>query len=324
MAASDEFASSRLIEVLGRIDTTLGTLDRRLQALEQSSQPPQPPALANPDNLESTKHEDFVATRKLSPDGSRQLQEIRFNGMSDVLTLLSLVASPCLDRHQDWQHTNPSNRIFTYPFTKLLSYRDILRFVIGESVPPRHHLRTLFSHETLTARVRTEAAELLDLFEEDFEPLTWRRDANADRGVILFDHLPSLFSPGMLLLGPGEEGLEQVVEVSSCDMVSTSATSEACVVEYWHFRWDGEGFSRTSGRFDLNCYSGTRPIKGFPYRSIIGPDLQQSITQLEQLLSRNRENLTLLKEISKVEIGDYPFCGWFSELSHGYHRGTRV
>jgi hypothetical protein len=178
--------------------------------------------------------------------------------------------------------------------------------------------------DVLTPLLKSETADLLACCDEQCKALVSGRDDNIARGVVLFDDLPTLFSPGMLLVGSGGEGLEQVVEVSSCDIITGIATAEACVVQVWHFRWDGKGFSRTSSHFELSRYSGTRPIKGFPYHPIIGLDAGQSVTRLSELIARNTTNLASLQEISKVEVGDYPLCTWEFKFSDGFRHGSKV
>lgn len=332
MAASDETAASKLIEVLSRIDTTLGALDRRLQALERSWPPAQagaivPVTAADASPLRITDHGCFVAEYKPDTDGVSLLQQIVVVD-NDLLALLRRTSSPCLDRHQDRQATNNGYEIFAYPFTELLSYRDILKFLIHESKAPGSEFRSLYSdheaNDVLTPRLRTDTAELLACCDKQCKALVGGRDDNIARGVVFFDDLPTLFSPGMLLVGPGGEGLEQVVEVSSCDMTTGIAGTEACVVQVWHFRWDGKGFSRTSNHFELGRYSGTRPIKAFPYHPIIGLDAEQSVIRLRELIARNTTNLASLQEISKVDVGDYPLCIWESKFSDGFRHGSKV
>ncbi|KAH6632198.1 hypothetical protein F5144DRAFT_593009 [Chaetomium tenue] len=330
MIDSDETTASKLIEVLSRIDTTLGTLDRRLQILEKSWPPAQtgaiiPVAVPDANRALKTEHSGFVTKSKTDLDGSSHLQEIIVED-SDLLALLLCASSPCLNRQQTRQATSIGHRTFTYPFTDLLSYRDVLKFLIHESEEPDSELRSLYAdHEAshaLTPRLKIQTADLLACCDGQCRTLVRSRDANIARGVVLFDDLPTIFSPGMLLVGPGGEGLEQVVEVSSCDMITGTATTEACVVQVWHFRWDGKGFSRTSSRFELGRYSGARPIKGFPYYPVIGLDTEQSVARLGELVARNKKHLALLQEISEVEVGDYPLCVWESEFSDGFRRGS--
>jgi hypothetical protein len=332
MAVSDETAASKLIEVLSRIDTTLGALDRRLQILERSWPLAQagalvPGAAADENRVQTTEHGGFVAEYKPDLDGLSRLHQIIVTD-NDLLTLLLRISSPCLDRHQTRQAANNGHRFYSYPFTELLSYRDIIKFLIHESKEPDSKLRSLYSgheaNDVLTPRFRTETAELLACFDKQCKALVESRDENIARGVVLFDDLPTLFSPGVLLVGPGGEGLGQVVEVSSCDMTTGIAATEACVVQVWHFRWDGKGFSRTSRHFELSRYSGTRPIKGFLYHPIIGLDAEQSATRLKELIARNTTNLASLQEISKVEVGDYPLCIWESKFSDGFRHGSKV
>ncbi len=307
-------AASKLIDVLSRIDTTLETLDRRLQALEHSWQTAAPAPDA--DRVELTDHVGFATKVKVGTNGSRQVHEITI-GQPDFLSLLLEASSPCLNRHRDADIRHPEPKTFTRPFTELLCYRDILRFAIDQCAQPDNELRELFSQHLFTIEQKSAAGALLSHLEDQCKQLIERRDANLSRGVILFDDLPSLYSPGSLLIAPGESGAEQVVEVSSCDVLPGSTTSEVCVVEVWYFRWDGQAFSRASDRFQLDRYVGTRPIGGLAYRPLIEADLNTSITELEKLHLRNHGNLGALKGIFDVDIGDYPVCPWISPSPKG-------
>jgi hypothetical protein len=95
--------------------------------------------------------------------------------------------------------------------------------------------------------------------------------------------------------------------VSSCHMVPDGA----CVVDVWHFRWDGRAFSRASSRFEVDRYTGTRPINGLMYPPLVRP---RSKSPLSHLLSRNGANLKSLSEILQVKPGDYPLCIWHTDL----------
>jgi hypothetical protein len=313
MDARDDNAASKLIDVLKRIDTTLETLDRRLQSLENATQTA-PPGIGftsapNADRVELTNHVGFTIKHKVGPWGSNEVHEITVENR-EFLCLLSEASSPCLNRHRDAQTEQLESKSFPRPFTELLSYRDVLKFAINPCSQPDNELPNLLSHRLLTADQRGAAAELLRCLDDQCKTLFGRRDANLSRGVVLYDDLPSLYAPGSLLVAPGESGLDRVVEVSSCDMLTGPATSEACVVQVWYFRWDGRAFSRASERFLLGRYTGTRPINGLPYRPLFSPDLESSATKLKELHSRNHANITALEEILDAEIEDYPCCSW--------------
>ncbi|KAK4040152.1 hypothetical protein C8A01DRAFT_15915 [Parachaetomium inaequale] len=307
-------ATSKLIEVLGRIDTTLEGLDRRLQALERSWQPPggtdgpQPGAVS--DHVKTFYRGPRLILRyEAHQEELGQLQEITIE-KGDLLALLEQIVSPCLNRYQDRQPTLVRKTI-SYPFTEILSYRGVLDFVLDKSEQSDNQLGTLFFDQPFTSQLSDDIRGLLDCFKESRVPCAERRDANATRGVVLFDDLPALFAPGALLLGTDEALSGQVVEVSSCEIVAVSAGSEACVVEVWHFRWDGLAFSRTSSRFQLDRYGGTRRIKELPYRPVIDLGVEESARVLDSLLLRNKTNLEAFGSfLTTVQVGDYPLCCW--------------
>lgn len=240
-----------------------------------------------------------MAVHELGPDGNKRekLLEIIVQ-KGELLSLLLRISSPCLNRHGP-ETTDVNRKVFKCPLIELHPYRDILRLLLEKPSLRDKVVDALFPELSLTTELETGITELLGLCDSS------ERDRNTARGVALFDDLPTLFPPGTLLIGPGEAGTEQVVEVSSCDMAS-----EACAVEGWHFRWEGKAFSRTSCRFVIDRYSGTRPIDGFPYRPLIGLDAVRCVGRLQQLIERNRANLGILRDVSEeVDFGDYPVCG---------------
>ena len=326
MGSSDETATSKLIEVLGRIDTTLEALDRRLQALEHSRQPlpvgvSASALVGGPKRTQTIRQDPLVLKYEVDQNEELRLQDLTIED-GDLLTLLSRVASPCLNRHEG--QATAERKTISYPFTELLSYRDVLELIIQEAERGLgNELGSLFSRQPLAEELRHNVKRLLACLAESGRPDLERRDANLSRGVVLFDDLPTLFSPGTFLIRD-EAGVDQVVEVSSCDIVAASATSETCVVETWHLRWDGSALSRTSSSFQLARYTGTRPINGLLYRPIIGPGVKESASDLESLLTSNKRNIEVLKELVKVEVGDYPVCDLFTPSVRGRADGPVV
>ncbi|SPQ20266.1 cea8a281-c326-4456-afdf-3a16c39a6fcc [Thermothielavioides terrestris] len=143
MSQPGEAASSKLIVVLSRIETTLEALDSRLQALENSW-----PTLTNGANgvetssdtnsarIKWTTHTGFVTKHRVNPDGKKELQEIVVE-KGELLALLARVSSPCLNRDRDWLliDRERGQKSFSFPFTELRAYRDVLRFISGETGP---------------------------------------------------------------------------------------------------------------------------------------------------------------------------------------------
>ncbi|AEO66502.1 uncharacterized protein THITE_2154552 [Thermothielavioides terrestris NRRL 8126] len=313
-----EAASSKLIVVLSRIETTLEALDSRLQALENSW-----PTLTNGANgvetssdtnsarIKWTTHTGFVTKHRVNPDGKKELQEIVVE-KGELLALLARVSSPCLNRDRDWLliDRERGQKSFSFPFTELRAYRDVLRFISGETGPVDDELRAVFSAQPFSVQLQRGITDLLDCLNE-LSDLNWARDAKFVRNSVLFDDLPTILSPGMLLLGTSEQDAQQVVEVSACEMVSVSPTSRSLVIDCWHFRWNGSSFSRTSCRFVLERFSGTMPVDRLPYRPLLSMDFGKSIAELKHLMERNRAHLEVLNNISKTENGDYPLCNWF-------------
>jgi hypothetical protein len=318
MSQPGEAASSKLIVVLSRIETTLEALDSRLQALENSW-----PTLTNGANgvetssdtnsarIKWTTHTGFVTKHRVNPDGKKELQEIVVE-KGELLALLARVSSPCLNRDRDWLliDRERGQKSFSFPFTELRAYRDVLRFISGETGPVDDELRAVFSAQPFSVQLQRGITDLLDCLNE-LSDLNWARDAKFVRNSVLFDDLPTILSPGMLLLGTSEQDAQQVVEVSACEMVSVSPTSRSLVIDCWHFRWNGSSFSRTSCRFVLERFSGTMPVDRLPYRPLLSMDFGKSIAELKHLMERNRAHLEVLNNISKTENGDYPLCNWF-------------
>ncbi|KAK4236065.1 hypothetical protein C8A03DRAFT_36047 [Achaetomium macrosporum] len=309
----------------------LATLDQRLQALEHSwkvlpagSSSTTAAPIGNSNGLQLTPqipeavkhmHIGFATKQEVNPDGSTQLQQIIVE-KGELLSLLLQISSPCLNRHQIEKDTIPGHKTSRLPFIELFSYRNILRFVEWTGRLD-NGLRALYFSQTFTTQLSQDIAELLNYLDAHCEESAHIWGVNAARGLVLFDDLPGIFSPGTLLIESGDAGQEQVIEVFSCHTVSASSTSEACVVEGWHFRWDGTAFSRTSIRFSVNRYGGARPIDGLFYRPIIGSDPDETIELQQQLIVRNRTALNSLKGLSEVEVGDYPFCIWKSSSASG-------
>lgn len=324
MGSSDETTTSKLIEVLSRIDTTLEALDRRLQALEHSRQPSlaglSAPALGGDlKRVQTIRQDPLVWKYEVGQDEIPRLQDLTIEN-GDLLTLLSRIGSPCLNRYQA-EATN-ERRTFSYPFTELLSYRDALKLLIQESEQRSvNDLGKIFGPQPMAEKLTDDITRLLACLAESHIPGVERRDSNFSRGVVLFDDLLTLFSPGTLLIGTDKAGVEQVVEVSSCDIVAASTASEACVVEIWHFRWDGSAFSRASSRFQLERYSGTWPINGLLYRPVLRLSEEDSASELESLLIRNQTNINTMKQLLKIEVGDYPVCYWPTPTYRGREIG---
>jgi hypothetical protein len=318
MDTRDETAAAKLIEVLSRIDITLETLDRRLQALEHASQtaPPGFSSTSAPDadRIEVAKYLGFSTKHKVGPYESNEVHEITVESR-EFLSVLSEVSSPCLNRHRDAQTEHAEPKTFTRPFTELLCYRDALKFAIDQRAQPDNELRNLFSQQLLNCQQRSVTIAVLNGLEDQCKSLIERRDADLSRGVVLYDDLPTLYSPGSLLLAPGEAGHERVVEVSSCDMLASSATSGVCVVQVWYFKWDGKAFSRESDRFDMARYTGTRPIHGLPYRPLVGTHPATPSKELQRLHSRNQENMRRFGAILDADTGDHPVCLWAATSS---------
>jgi hypothetical protein len=335
MESADETTSSKLIQVLSRIDTTLATLDQRLQALEHSSNalPSWSSGAAaaqvgsscgvqcTPKATEVVKHAHtgFATKHQVDPDGSTQLEEIILEN-GELWSLLLQISSPCLNRHLIEEHGYPEHKTFRFPLAQLLLYRNILRF-IERTARLGSELRVLYSNETITSQLKQAIAEVLNCCDAHCAESADIWGANAARDLALFDELPGIFAPGTLLIESGDAGEGQIIEVSSCHTV---AASEACVVEGWHFRWDGAAFSRTNMCFSVNRYGGTRPVGSLLYRPIIGSDPEKSIEVLERLIVRNRAALDTLKVLLEVEVGDYPLCKWKPPSSRGTEYGKPV
>jgi hypothetical protein len=309
---ANDTPTSALVQVLGRIDTTLEGLDRRLQVLERSWKPPggsdgpRPGAVS--DHVKTLRRGPRLTLKYEADQGELgRLQEITIE-QGDLLALLEQIASPCLNRDQDREPT-VEHKTISYPFTEILSYRGILDFVLNQSEQSGNQLGALFFDQPFTSQLSDDIRGLLDCFKKSRVPCAQRRDANATRGIVKFDDLPALFAPGVLLLQT-EEGLSgQVVEVSSCEIVAVPGGSEACVVEAWHFRWDGLAFSRTSSRFQLDRYSGIRRIKELPCRPVVDLGVEESARALDSLLLRNKTSLEAFGSfLATVQAGDYPLC----------------
>ncbi|KAG7287497.1 hypothetical protein NEMBOFW57_007009 [Staphylotrichum longicolle] len=212
MDSSDETTTSKLIEVLSRIDTTLEALDRRLQALENSRQP-SPAALSGPalggglKRVQTIRQDPLVLKYEVGQDEAPRLKDLTIEN-GDLLTLLSRIASPCLNRSQ--AEATTERRTFSYPFTELLSYRDVLKLLLQESEQrPGSDLGKIFGPQPLTEKLTDDITKLLACLKESDIPDVERRDSNVSRRVVLFDDLPTLFSPGSLLIGKDRAGIEQ-------------------------------------------------------------------------------------------------------------------
>lgn len=293
MDLADAEASSKFLNVLNNLDARLETLNQRLQAIEH----PKP-------RHKTVRHHGFSLEYTVDPNGLKQLEEIIVED-GDLLALLRNLSSPCLGRHQP-SNSHPERKGFTCPFLRFLPYRDHL--LLALKVFKNNDKRTTgspFSLEQLTGQLAKNIEELLSCLETESTWIAKRRNANAAQGVVLFNDLPSLYAPGMLLIAPRATD-EQIVEVSSCDL----AEGGTCVIEVWHFRWDGRAFAPTSSRFEVARYPGTRHIHQLLYRPVIWLDFEQSMLKVERILSRNRSNLGTLKEMLEVKPGDSPVCDW--------------
>ncbi|KAK4104230.1 hypothetical protein N658DRAFT_466275 [Parathielavia hyrcaniae] len=324
MAHSEEATLSKLLEVLSRIDIRLEALDQRFQAFEHSRHHLEGSDPADNELLRGITRavpgdlgQSLAAVYKLGADGKPTDKLLGFvveDG--DLLSLLLQISSPCLSRHVP-EFTDPDRKVFKYPFTELRPYLDILEYLFGKPGPVDKVIAALVPELSPTIKLEDGIANLLHLCRASW-PQVLERDSNVARGIVSFTDLPNLYPPGMLLIGSGEADEQQVVEVSLCDM-----SSEACVVEAWHFRWDGKAFSRTSCRFHIDHYSGTRPINRLPFHPLIGLGAVKSVGRLEQLMDRNRTNLDTLRLLSQVEFGDYPLCSWSSRPVKGMEYRVR-
>ncbi len=315
---ADDTSTSKLIEVLGRIDTTLAALDRRLQAPEQHSLQPTPAAGANstasPSNRVKTRRQGPLTLTYEADDGqSGPLREFTIK-YSNLLYLLEQIGSTCLNRRYHGCLNLPRHKTFGYPFTELLPYRGILNLLASKSGPPDNELG-IFIDVPVTSELRDNIRALLDCFDQPF--VSWALEFEnwgVAKGVISFEELPAVFGPGTLHLATENHFAGQVVEVSSCEIVATSGGPESCVVDVWYFRWDGQAFARTSFRFQLDRYRGKQPIRWLPFRPLLELGLDDPTLKLDSLLLRNKENLEVLGSyFAKVEPGDYPLCFWHSE-----------
>ena len=291
--ANDE-TSSKLLEVLNKLDARLETLDKRLQALEH----PDPAT----DRTETVSHHGFRLKYKVEPGGSRKPLELTLEE-GDPLEVVRQISSPCLGRHR---LPNPTSgpRVFSYPFADLLPYWDCLRFAAevfdshGDGDGDGDGIGSLFLHRASTSQLADDIRTLLSCLENARSSTRKESDENHARGVVLFDDLPVLYAPGIMLESGGS-----IVEVSSCSL----AAGGPCVVNTWHFRWNGQAFSRTSRTFEVDRYTGTLPVYGLEYRPVIS---SRTVGSASQLLSRNKSSLEAFMEIVQTKPGDYPLCFW--------------
>jgi hypothetical protein len=251
-------------------------------------------------------------TYEIAQGGRGQLREITIERGS-LLNLLEQLTCPCINRHQDREDAT-ERKTFSYPFTELLSYRGVLKLVADKSGTPDDELRIFFD-QPVASELSDDVRALLSVFKESSIPwITELERRGVRQGVVSFDDLPALFAPGMPLLATDKSFADQVAEVFSSEIVVTSATSEAYVVEAWYFRWDGSTFSRTSYRFQVDRYRGKRPIRWLPFQPLLELGREDSTLKLDSLLGRNQKNLEALKGfLAKVEPGDYPLCVWGSQ-----------
>ena len=294
MGPANGSASSKLIEVLDKLDARLETLNQRLQSLEHQQ--------ADSNGGATIRHQGFSIKHKINPDGSTQLQQITLK-KGRLLKAVQQLSSPCVGRHLPSKDA-PKRKEFSYPFTDLLPYGDYLRLAVDAfESPEATRFGFVFPPHAFTDRLAVDIRRLLSCIDNSSATAVKRRDENLARGVVLFDDLPSLYAPGTAHHGP--KG--QIVEVSSCHMVPDGG----CVVDVWHFRWDGRAFFRARSHFEVDRYTGTRPINGLRYPPLVRP---RPKALLSHLLSRNAANLKSLSEILQVKPGDYPLCIWRTDL----------
>ncbi|KIX03687.1 uncharacterized protein Z518_07240 [Rhinocladiella mackenziei CBS 650.93] len=304
MGSTDESTSSKILAVLCQINARLEEMDRRLQFVQPSLPSLSQFSAATDDKgeipISESKFRSFTTKQKVYPDGQVHLQEISIFG-PDLLALLQGMSNPCPNLDDDTRQKK-----CMFPFADLVAHWDALSLLCKESTQTEPQFRSIVCPRNLRVDLREDISELLHCIEfaANCRSCIGERCANAERGLVRFEHLPSLFAPGALLSSAADADDQQVVEVLSCDTDSTSSSLRHCLVEYWHFRWTGEAFTKIGGRFQIEHYTGTKRIDGLPFRPLINSDA--SLADLKQAISKSELSLEVFKKLKNTAKGDYP------------------
>lgn len=317
-STTEGVASSKILEVLCQINARLEALDQRLQGSQPLRSPPTPGTSRPPDEatIATSPSQYFTTKYTQRLGGQPELREITILP-SRFLDALQFIPRPCtrdtIDRGPE-THVWPFSSLIAYCFARKSYNKNHNPFMV--QCP--EDLRRAGVSSSFIAR---EASELLNCIISSANGKSYLKERSGDlrRGLVQFEHLPTLLAPGTLLVSTTEADYGQVVEVMSCEVASHSSQADRCLVEYWHLRWDGEQLARTAGRFDIAHYTGTRRINDLPFHPFALGGSGESTDEAERSC---RRYLMVFDEMSSLPKGDYPM--YYNEAGKSPSREMQV
>ncbi|KXX81511.1 Lon protease [Madurella mycetomatis] len=305
-----ETPSLKILEVLRQIKTQLDEFDQRLRNVEVTVKPSTVTSTGSTEaavtKITTKEFRSFRTKIELRSSGEEYLQEIYIFGR-DLLALLRGISGLCLDAGKDTGGDDQSLS-FASPFADLMCHFEMLSLVCDEGFREEREFQDLFTGVTWTIDLTNDISQLFRCLETagDCRAYVTKRRNYVSKGAVLFEHLPGLFGPGTLLINSEDAEDGQVVEVSSCECVSTYLSTSHCVVEYWHFKWNGEAFVRVGGSFQVDRFPGTKPISGLPFRPLVVSEPQNSISNLRAAILKSRHILCFFERVCEIERGEFP------------------
>jgi len=311
-ATADTIISEKILEVLNKIDEKLERLDQRLQV----SQPREQSLQDRHDDSEEGEQSEIEIEHRYSSFNIKRvggkLVEVEITD-NDLLNVFERLSCPC--PHIPEFEKKRLARKHVYPFYQLCSLCVSAERIMSPKDEYFKLRQDVFLSGRLDDCVQEKIAELVEclcIWDSNVENLNLERSDIDQAELVRFDQLPSLFTPGTLLMGRGQLGREQYAAVSMCELVSGYSESDTCRVDYWHFKWAEKGLCRVCESFEVSQYPGTRHISQLLWRPLIYPLSGESI---QKAVDRGKKSLSVLRSFPITDYGDYPLLMYDGSLA---------
>jgi hypothetical protein len=322
--AKDTSNSAKILDVLCKINERLEHLDHRLQTVQelhhtqgQSSQQlvgdtsaqAQQGRIRHDNHFhESSCYRSFDTKETRTVGGELEIVQIIITD-KDLLSLLKRVSKPCPHTaHPKEGEDDEENRgvlSCDFPFPELIALCGTISCIQRRGSQDAEIWGEVLSLGEISDKTLKDIDELTDVICKRKNSREYYKEfcKAIKTGIACFRHLPSLFTPGTLLVDSQEPGKRQFVEVTSCEALPTEVSPDCYRVEYWRLRWDGRQFARVGGNFEIQRYTGVRHFDQLPFRPILQDFSAESLLSTVQ---RCEDKLEVYKTFSKTENGEFP------------------